>query len=96
MVQEQRFAISDFATHAHEHVLRLKATGEPELLTLDGEGDIIVQDATAYQRILDRLDSLEAVAAVRESVAQYGRGEGKSARSGHNLLREQHDIPLSN
>lgn len=93
MERESRYALAEFATHAHDHLARLKATGQPEILTLEGEGEVVVQDTSAYQILLDRLDALETVAAARESMAEYGRNEGVAAREGLDSLRDKHGIP---
>ena len=93
MAVEQSYPLADFASHAREHVARLRATGQPETLISDDGAEVVVQDAAAYQLLLDRLDSLEATAAVRESVAEYGRGEGVAARAGFDALRGKHGIP---
>lgn len=90
---EDRYPLTDFAAHTNDHITRLRASGEPEILTVGGEAEVVVQNAAAYQLLLDRLDSLEAVAAVKESMAEYARGEGVSAREGLNSLREKHGIP---
>ena len=93
MQAKRTYPLTDFATHAREHLSRLKATGELETLTVDGETTLIVQDAEAYQRLLDRLDALETVAAVRESATEYGRGDDLSAREGMDSLRGKYGIP---
>ncbi len=61
---------------------------------MHGEGCYPLTDfATHTNDHITRLDSLEAVAAVKESMAEYARGEGVSAREGLNSLREKHGIP---
>lgn len=95
MENPNRYAFEDFTTHARDHLARLKTTGEAEILTLDGDNEVVVQDAAAYRSLLDRLDALEAVAAVRESVAEYGRGEEHLLSEGMNALRGKHGIPYS-
>ena len=40
----------------------LRHTQRPEVLTLNGTAELVVQNATAYQTMLDRLDELETLA----------------------------------
>lgn len=50
-------SLTEFHRHSREHIGRLRATGRPEVLTVNGRAEIVVQDAAAYQALLDRLGS---------------------------------------
>lgn len=43
---------SDYLTHLHE-------TGSPLILTVDGKAEVVVQDAAAYQRLVELADQAE-------------------------------------
>jgi hypothetical protein len=47
-------SLTEFHRHTKLHVARLHATGRPELLTVNGKATLVVQDAAAYQRMLER------------------------------------------
>ena len=47
------------------------------MLTVNGKAEIVVQDAKAYQRLLDLAERLETIEAVREGLASIDRGEGR-------------------
>jgi hypothetical protein len=49
-----------------EFVKRLRATGQPDVLAIDGRGEIVVQHAAAYERLLAIVERAEAVAGVRK------------------------------
>lgn len=49
-------SLTHFIRNSKAHVERLRETGRPEVLTVNGEAAIVVQDARAYQRILDALE----------------------------------------
>ena len=68
-------SLSDFQRKTREHIERLKRTGEPEVLTVNGRAEIVVQDAEAYQCLLDRLDRAEAIIGIREGLDSIERGE---------------------
>ncbi len=70
-------SLTEFQQRAPEFLSRLKATGDPVVLTVDGEPEVVVQDARAYQRLLDQAERLETIEAVRSALASRDRGEGR-------------------
>jgi len=56
--------VSDFSRKPAEHIKRLKETGKPEIL---------IQDARAYEEMIDLLETLEKTAQAAKS-----HDEGKS------------------
>lgn len=92
MVQaEETYSLLEFTQHAMDHLARLKSTGQPEVLTVDGKAEVVVQNAEAYQALLDRLDSVEAIAAIKASMAEFERGEGIPLQEGFAALRSRRD-----
>ena len=71
----QAHPLTDFLRNHKAHVERLKETGTPELLTVNGRVELVVQDAAGYQALLDRLHRMETIAAIREGMASAERGE---------------------
>jgi PHD/YefM family antitoxin component YafN of YafNO toxin-antitoxin module len=70
-------SVTDFQRNAKTHVARLKKTGAPMILTVNGSATLVVQDANAYQEDMDRLAQLEEerfVAAVNEGIADMKAG----------------------
>ncbi len=67
--------LDHFKRQTAEFRERLKKTGQPEVLTVDGKPALVVQDAGAFEKLLDRLDELETLEALRQSIAQADRGE---------------------
>ena len=67
--------------NARSHADRLRKTQRPEVLTLNGAAELVVQNAEAYQTMLDRLDELETLAALNVAAAEIDRGEGPLART---------------
>ena len=49
-------SLTDFQRNTREHIERLKQTGRPEILTVNGQAQLVVQHAGAYQRLLDELE----------------------------------------
>ena len=47
-------SLSHFKRNATEVVARMKESGNPVVLTVNGRAEIVVQDAAAYQRLRAR------------------------------------------
>lgn len=62
---EQTHPISDFLQDHQAYVARLKETRTPEVLTVDGRAEVVVLDTETYEDLVERLEHMEAVAAVR-------------------------------
>jgi hypothetical protein len=50
------------------------------VLTVNGEAQVVVQDAASYQKLLDQLEGGTTHALLREGIAQADRGEGRPMR----------------
>jgi hypothetical protein len=51
--------LTDFARNTRVHLQRLRRTGRPELLTVNGKAEVVVQNAAAYQRLIEALEKLK-------------------------------------
>ena len=81
--------ITDFKRNTPDFVKRLKKSGLPEVLTIDGRGALVVQDATAYQRLLDIVERAEAVAGIRRGLADLESGRTMSLEEFEERLRRR-------
>ncbi len=52
-------SLTDFQRNTQAHLKRLKRTGRPELLTINGKAEVVVQNASAYQRLIESLEKLK-------------------------------------
>ena len=50
------YALSDFQRNTRDHIARLKQTGSPAVLTVNGQAEVVVQSAEAYQKLLEDHD----------------------------------------
>lgn len=82
-------SLTDFQRSAREHIQRLRQTGLPEVLTVNGKAEVVVQDAAAYQDLLDRLDRAEAIAGTHRGLVTMRRGEGQPAEEVLDGLRAE-------
>ncbi|MGH9202016.1 MAG: type II toxin-antitoxin system Phd/YefM family antitoxin [Vicinamibacterales bacterium] len=83
-------SLSDFKRKTSELLGRLKRTGNPLVLTINGRAEIVVQDASAYQELLDRIESVEAL---QRGFADVTAARTKPARTVFDRLRRKHGIP---
>jgi PHD/YefM family antitoxin component YafN of YafNO toxin-antitoxin module len=67
--------LTGFLRDHKEHIERLAATGRPEVLTINGKARVVVQDAAAYQKMVDALDAVETERIVRERLSSLDRNE---------------------
>lgn len=70
--------LDNFKRQSKTVVAAIKRSGRPHLLTVNGRGALVVQDARAYaieHEIVDALADRDAIAGLRESIAQADRGE---------------------
>ena len=73
-------SLTDFNRNTREHVERLKASGKPEVLTVNGKAELVVQDAASYQDLLIKAEFADAVKAIRAGMKAHAEGNGKSMR----------------
>jgi PHD/YefM family antitoxin component YafN of YafNO toxin-antitoxin module len=86
-------SLSEFTRHAKRHAQQLRETRRPEVLTLNGSAELVVQNAEAYQELLDRMDELETLLALDEAAAEIERGEGVPAAEMMTRLRKKYGMP---
>ncbi len=73
-------SLSDFNRNSREHIERLKKSGEPEVLTVNGKAELVVQDAESYQELLKKAEFADTTAAIHRGMKAHSRGEGKNMR----------------
>jgi prevent-host-death family protein len=83
-------SLSDFKRNTAELLDRLRKTGHPLVLTINGKAEVVVQDAGAYQALLDRVETIEGI---QRGLADVKAGHTKPARQVFDRLRRKHGIP---
>ncbi len=85
--------LSDFQQHATAHLRRLKKSGRPEMLTVNGKPTVVVQDARSYQRLLDEVERAEAIVGIQRGLDSMAQGKGQPAGLVFKRLRKKHRFP---
>ena len=86
-------SLTDFQRNTREHLKRMKRTGRPEVLTVNGKAQLVVQDAEAYQKLLDAIDRAEAIEGIRQGLEQAKRGEGTPLDDYDRRMRRRLKLP---
>lgn len=50
-------SLTDFQRNAKQHITRLSRSGKAQVLTVNGKACLVVQDAEAYQKLLDQAEA---------------------------------------
>jgi len=87
-------ALSDFQRNARKHIRRLKASGKPAVLTVNGQAEIVIQSAESYQKLLRDRELLESLRSISRGLDQAKRGEGRPMRQFLEELAKEHGISL--
>lgn len=75
-VTQDIHSLTTFKRKSSSLMKKMKKTGRPLVLTINGKAEAVVLDPAAYQDIADHLD---AIASIRRGLAQARRGEGRPA-----------------
>jgi PHD/YefM family antitoxin component YafN of YafNO toxin-antitoxin module len=79
-------SLTDFQRNTKAHLKRLKASGRPTVLTVNGKAELIVQDAMAFEEMLD---SIRGIQRGLDSMKEAG---GKPFRAALDEIRAKHAI----
>ena len=71
-------SLTAFKRNTTRYLKKMKKSGNPLVLTVNGRAEIIVQDAESYQRMLELLDRAETIEAVREGLESVRQGKTMS------------------
>jgi prevent-host-death family protein len=85
--------VTTFRNHSAEIMRRLKETNRPVVLTVNGKPVAVVQDAEAYQRLLDIAAHADAAEGIRQGLEDLAKGRGRPAREVFDELRAEFDPP---
>lgn len=81
VLMEDIQSLSDFQRNARQRIKRLKETGRPAVLTVNGQAEIVVQDAKSYEALVAKAHELEEHKALLRSIRDYRAGRVRDARA---------------
>jgi prevent-host-death family protein len=85
--------MTTFRNHSAAIMRHLKDTKRPMVLTVNGKAAVVVQDAEAYQHLLDLAATADADEGIRQGLADLESGRTRQARAIFDEIRAQSGIP---
>ncbi len=73
--------LTEFKRDTARFMSRLKETGRPTVLTVNGKPELVVMDAQAWQDVQDQVEFARTVAGIRKGLDQARDGQGVEASS---------------
>jgi prevent-host-death family protein len=86
-------SLTTFRRRSSDFMKQLKKSKRPVVLTVKGKAEAIVQDAEAYQRLLDIVAKADVHEAIRQGLSDVANGRSRPAREVFNEIRRRYDIP---
>jgi prevent-host-death family protein len=86
-------SLTTFRRRSGDFMKQLRRNKRPLVLTVRGKAAAIVQDAEAYQRLLDIAAQADAEEGIRQGLDDVAHGRTRPAREVFDEIRRKHDIP---
>jgi len=74
-------SLTTFRRSSAEFLKQLKETQRPIVLTVNGKAEAVVQDAAAYQRLLDIAAAADDLEAIRQGLDDVANGRTRPAKA---------------
>ena len=87
-------SLTTFRRRSGDFMKQLKKTRRPVVLTVKGKAAAVVQDAGAYQRLLDIAALANAEEGIRQGLEDVRRGKTRAARDFFAEFDAEHGIPV--
>ena len=86
-------SLTTFRRRSGDFMKQLRKSKRPVVLTVKGKAAAIVQDAEAYQRLLDIAAQADASEGIRQGMEDIKKGRVRPAREALEMFRRMHAIP---
>lgn len=71
--------LTEFKRDTARFISRLKESGRPSVLTVNGKPALVIMDAEAWQEVQDQAEYARTVSAIRKGLDQARAGQGIDA-----------------
>lgn len=85
-------SLTTFRRRSGDFIKQLRKSKRPVVLTVKGKAAAIVQDAEAYQRLLDIAACADAEEGIRQGLDDVARGRTRPAKEVFDEIRRKHGI----
>jgi len=86
-------SLTTFRRRSGDFMKQLKKSKLPVVLTVKGKAAAIVQDAEAYQRLLDIAARADSEEGIRQGLDDVAHGRTRPAKEVFDEIRRKHGIP---
>jgi prevent-host-death family protein len=86
-------SLTSFRRRSSDFMKQLRKSKRPVVLTVNGKAAAIVQDAEAYQRLLDIAARADAEEGIRQGLDDVAHGRTRPAKEVFDEIRHKHGIP---
>ncbi len=86
-------SLTTFRRRSGDFMKQLRKTKRPVVLTVKGKAAAVVQDADAYQRLLDIAAKADVNEAIRQGLDDVAKGRTRPAREVFEDVRLRYGIP---
>ena len=91
-ITEDIQSLTTFRRRSGDFLKQLKKTKRPVVLTVRGKAAAVVQDAEAYQRLLDIAARVDAGEEIRQGLEDAGKGKIRPAKEFFDEFEAEHGI----
>ena len=81
-------SLTEFTRNAKKVVTQVKETRQPYALTVNGEAEVVVQDARSYQEMVDELEDARLQLALQESEEDLAQGRYQEVDAAFDQIRK--------
>src|SRR5260370_37857182 len=86
-------SLTNFKRNTSAFLHKLRKSRQPVVLTVNGKAELVVQDASSYQQLLELINRLEAIQGIKRGLEEMKAGKGKSLDQVDKEIRKKHRIP---
>ena len=86
-------SLTTFRRRSGDFMKQLKKSKRPVVLTVQGKAEAVVQDAGAYQRLLNIAARADAYEAIRQGLDDVANGRTRPASDVFDDIRAHYGIP---
>ena len=84
--------LSTFKRNTNQLITQMKNTGHPIVLTINGKAELVIQDATSYQKLLDTIEELETIIGIKQGLADLAQGRTRPVNQFIEEMQKKHGI----
>ncbi len=86
-------SLTTFRRRSGDFIKQLRKSKRPVVLTVKGKAAAVVQDAEAYQRLLDIAARMDEEEGIRQGMEDVKKGKFRPAREFFEEFEAKHGIP---